>query len=128
MSSTLAASKRPFETKDSIEMSYFGRLGSSQPPDLDDDGVQSPACRWIVKVTHRGILPDGVTEGTIWLFDAVAANSNLFDLDPALNDSTLIPLGLARLAAASRSNRAANRRLLLCSSAKACGVGHENAP
>jgi hypothetical protein len=72
MSSAAASGKRPFETKDSIEMSYFGTLGFSQPPDLDDDGILSPDRRWIVKVTHRGILPDGVTEGRIWLFDAVA--------------------------------------------------------
>jgi hypothetical protein len=70
--SAFADGKRHFDTRDSIEMSYFGTLGFSQPPDLDDDGVLSPDRRWIVKVTHRGVLPEGVTEGTIWLFDAVA--------------------------------------------------------
>ena len=70
--SAFADGKRHFDTRDSIEMSYFGTLGFSQPPDLDDEGVLSPDRRWIVKVTHRGVLPEGVTEGTIWLFDAVA--------------------------------------------------------
>lgn len=64
--------KRHFDTRDSIEMSYFGTLFASQPFDVDDDGVISPDGRWVVKVTHRGVLPQGVTEGTVWLFDAVA--------------------------------------------------------
>jgi hypothetical protein len=54
-SAAFAGGKRPFETRDSIEMSYFGTLISSQAPDLDDDGVSSPDKRWIVKVTHRGV-------------------------------------------------------------------------
>jgi hypothetical protein len=70
-SSAFADGKRPFETRDSIEMSYFGTLGASMPPDVDDDGIMSPDGRWVVKITHRGVLPAGVTEGTLWLFDAL---------------------------------------------------------
>jgi hypothetical protein len=70
--SAVADGKRRFDTRASVEMSYFGTLFASQPFDVDDDGVMSPDGRWVVKVTHRGVLPQGVTEGTVWLFDAVA--------------------------------------------------------
>jgi dipeptidyl aminopeptidase/acylaminoacyl peptidase len=61
--------KRPFEVRDAIEMAYFGTTESSQRDHLPDDGLLSPDGRYIVKVTHRGLLPEGVTEGTIWLFE-----------------------------------------------------------
>src|SRR6202521_4540037 len=67
--SAFADGKRHFDTRDSIEISYFGTLSSSSAPlDIDDDGIVSPDGRWVVKVTHRGVLPEGVTEGTLWLF------------------------------------------------------------
>jgi Prolyl oligopeptidase family len=72
-----ADGKRRFDTRASVEMSYFGTLFASQPFDVDDDGVMSPDGRWVVKVTHRGVLPQGVTEGTLWLFDAVALQRNV---------------------------------------------------
>jgi dipeptidyl aminopeptidase/acylaminoacyl peptidase len=79
-SSTIArAGERPFEVHDSIEMSYFGTLLDSQPDDLDDDGIVSPDGRYVVKVTHRGVLPQGDTEGTIWLFDGVALRRSVND-------------------------------------------------
>src|ERR1700733_6151661 len=65
-----AVQKRRFTSRDSVEMSYFGTLIHSEPLELDDDGIVSPNGRYIVKLTHRGVLPEGVTEGTIWLFDA----------------------------------------------------------
>ncbi len=71
---------RRFEVRDSVEMSYFGTLASSTPNDLDDDGVFSPDGRYFVKVTHRGVLPEGVTEGTIWLFDTAAVEKSLRDV------------------------------------------------
>ena len=71
---------RRFEVRDSVEMSYFGTLASSTPNDLDDDGVFSPDGRYFVKVTHRGVLPQGVTEGTIWLFDTAAVEKSLRDV------------------------------------------------
>jgi hypothetical protein len=76
--SAFADGKRHFETRDSIEMSYFGTLSSSSAPlDIDDDGIVSPDGRWVVKTTHRGILPEGVTEGTLWLFDAQAMKRSI---------------------------------------------------
>jgi dipeptidyl aminopeptidase/acylaminoacyl peptidase len=65
-----AVQKRRFTSRDSVEMSYFGTLIHSEPLELDDDGIVSPNGRYIVKLTHRGVLPEGVTEGTVWLFDA----------------------------------------------------------
>jgi dipeptidyl aminopeptidase/acylaminoacyl peptidase len=65
-----AVQKRRFTSRDSVEMSYFGTLIHSEPLELDDDGIVSPNGRHIVKLTHRGVLPEGVTEGTVWLFDA----------------------------------------------------------
>ena len=70
--SAFADDTRRFDTRASVEMSYFGTLIASQPFDVDDDGVISPDGRWVVKITHRGVLPQGVTEGTLWLFDALA--------------------------------------------------------
>jgi dipeptidyl aminopeptidase/acylaminoacyl peptidase len=60
-------------------MSYFGTLFDAQPDDLDDDGIVSPDGRHVVKVTHRGVLPKGDTEGTIWLFDGVALRRSVND-------------------------------------------------
>ena len=69
--------QRRFEVRDSVEMSYFGTIGDSQPDELDDDGIVSPDGRRVVKVTHRGVLPEGVTEGTIWMFDAPAVERGI---------------------------------------------------
>jgi len=40
--SAFADEKRHFDTRASIEMSYFGTLFASQPFDVDDDGILSP--------------------------------------------------------------------------------------
>ncbi len=61
--------KRPFTVHDSVEMSYFGTVTDSKPAHSYDDGGESPDGRFLVKMTHRGLLPEGVTEGTIWLFN-----------------------------------------------------------
>jgi len=61
--------KRPFTVRDSIEMSYFGTVTESDPRHSLDDGAASPDGRYIVRMTHRGVIADGVTEGTIWIFD-----------------------------------------------------------
>ena len=90
------AAKRPFTVRDSIEMSYFGTLWESQPDDLDDDGIVSPDGRFVVKVTHRGLLPSGVTEGTIWRFDAVAMRQSVNHLNIAVPE----PIPLLRMSAA----------------------------
>lgn len=92
----LDQTKRNFEVRDSVQMSYFGTIASSAPDDLDDDAIASPDGRHLIKLTHRGILPQGATEGTIWLFDAAAIKN-------ALNDSKLglpPPVPLLRMSAA----------------------------
>jgi hypothetical protein len=76
------AEQRRFTVRDSVEMSYFGNIRSSMPDDLDDDGLTSPDGRMTIKVTHRGVLPEGVIRGTIWLFDAAK-------LRAAVNDERL---------------------------------------
>jgi hypothetical protein len=81
-----AVQKRRFTSRDSVEMSYLGTLIHSEPLELDDDGIVSPNGRYIVKLTHRGVLPEGVTEGTVWLFDAAQMERPLFEPDTvALN-------------------------------------------
>ncbi len=64
-----ADEKRPFTVRDSIEMSYFGTVVESNPEHSHGDGTSSPDGRYLVKMTHRGVLPEGVVEGSIWLFD-----------------------------------------------------------
>lgn len=76
------AKKRHFTVRDSVEMSYFGNIRSSMPDELDDDGLTSPDGRMTIKVTHRGVVPEGVTKGTIWLFDTAR-------LRAAVNDQKL---------------------------------------
>ncbi len=70
---------RRFEVHDSVEMSHFGTLADSAPDDLDEDGIVSPDGRYFVKVTHRGVLPAGVTEGTIWLFETQSVQRSIRD-------------------------------------------------
>jgi dipeptidyl aminopeptidase/acylaminoacyl peptidase len=77
-------------------MAYFGTPLASAPDDLDDDGIVSPDGRHFIKVTHRGVLPQGVTEGTLWVFDTTA-------IERAVRDSKLEvpkPIPLARMSAA----------------------------
>ncbi len=94
-----ACEPRRFEVRDSIEMSYFGTRISSAPPDLDEDDVFSPDHRHFVKITHRGVLPQGVTEGTLWLFDTAAMEMNVASPETALTK----PVPLARMSAAVNS-------------------------
>jgi dipeptidyl aminopeptidase/acylaminoacyl peptidase len=91
-SSAVSAAEAPrrFEVRDSVGMSYFGNPASSAPADMDDDGVVSPDGRQFVKVTHRGVLPEGVTEGTIWLFDARSIKRSIRDSN--LNVPKPVPL------------------------------------
>ncbi|RZV39094.1 MAG: hypothetical protein EX272_01355 [Chromatiales bacterium] len=62
-------SLRAFTVSDSVEMSYFGNVYESSPAHSYDDRVVSPDGKHIVVMTHRGVLPAGYSEGTIWLFD-----------------------------------------------------------
>jgi dienelactone hydrolase len=96
--SAFADGKRHFDTRDSIEMSYFGTLSSSSAPlDIDDDGIVSPDGLWVVKVTHRGVLPEGVTEGTLWLFDAQAMRLSISHPRAKVP----IPVPIAKMSAAA---------------------------
>jgi hypothetical protein len=94
-SSVASDTQRRFEVRDSIEMAYFGTPILSAPDDQDDDAVVSPDGRHIVKLTHRGVSPGGVTEGTVWLFDTALTKR-------AIADSKLTPppIPLARMSAA----------------------------
>lgn len=91
------AALRRFTVHDSVEMAYFGNIRSSMPDDLDDDGITAPDGKWTIKVSHRGLLPEGSTEGTIWLFDAT-------QLRISVNDKSIEvpkPSVLARMSAAA---------------------------
>ncbi len=88
---TLAAvsmpdTQRRFEVRDSIEVADFTEAASLSP-----DG------RWLVTVTQRGVLPQGVTEATVCLFDTTAVEQAIRSahLSPAVT-----PAVLARLSAA----------------------------
>jgi dipeptidyl aminopeptidase/acylaminoacyl peptidase len=91
-----SASKRGFTVRDSVEMSYFGTVANYRPDDLDDDGIVSPDGRYAVKLTHRGLLPQGDIEGTIWLFDAPALKRSIIDS----HKSVPSPIPLTRMSAA----------------------------
>jgi dipeptidyl aminopeptidase/acylaminoacyl peptidase len=95
--SARGAALRPFQVRDSVEMSYFGTLASSMPEDLDDDGIVSPDGRHFVKVTHRGMLPAGLTEGTIWLFDTASIRRSIEDTGTEVPK----PSALVRMSAAA---------------------------
>jgi hypothetical protein len=78
--------QRRFEVRDSIEVADFIETGSLSP-----DG------RWLVTVTQRGVLPRGVSEATVWLFDAASIKQALRSARPA---APATPAVLARLSAA----------------------------
>src|ERR1700683_4872749 len=96
--------ERRFEVRDSIEMSHFGTIAYSAPDDLDDDGVVSPDGRYFVKVTHRGVLPKGVTEGTTWLFDTRSIQRSLSN--PELDVPR--PIASARMSATANGGLGIN--------------------
>jgi hypothetical protein len=90
-------SYRHYEVRDTVEMSYFGTIAASTSVDLDDDAISSPDGHHFLKVTHRGVLPQGVTEGTIWLFDTKA-------IQKSVNDPRLVPappVALVRMSTAA---------------------------
>ena len=70
---------RRFTVRDSVQMSYFGNIRNSMADELDEDGITSPDGRWTIKVSHLGVLPEGVTEGPIWLFDARQLRASVND-------------------------------------------------
>jgi dipeptidyl aminopeptidase/acylaminoacyl peptidase len=99
-----AGKARRFTVRDSVEMAYFGNIRASMPDELDEDGITSPDGRWTIKVSHRGLLPEGVTEGTVWLFDARR-------LRAGVNDTSLDvpkPEALATVSAAANGGLGLN--------------------
>lgn len=88
--------KRPFTVQDSVEMSYFGTTYESTPQNSSDDGRASPNGKYFIKLTHRGVLPDGELEGTIWLFAADDIERSLTDTE----HEPAAPAVVARMSAA----------------------------
>jgi dipeptidyl aminopeptidase/acylaminoacyl peptidase len=77
---------RRFTVRDSIAMA-----------DFTEPGVVSPDGRWFITATQRGQLSQGVTEGTIWLFDV----ADVMRRNPKSSISPVPkPVVLARLTAA----------------------------
>ena len=94
--SSESAELRPFTTRDSVKMAYFGNIWNSSLERPYHDGAVSPDGRYALKITHRGVLPHGVTEGTIWLFDVkdvIQAIDNAESAPPA-------PIALTHMSAA----------------------------
>lgn len=87
---------KPFTSRDAAEMAYFGNIFDSSLEQPYDDGALSPDGRYALKVSHRGVLPEGVTEGTLWLFDVDDVVESIRDAGKALP----APLVLARVSAA----------------------------
>jgi dipeptidyl aminopeptidase/acylaminoacyl peptidase len=77
---------RHFEVRDSVELARF-----------TEPGLISPDGEWAVVVTHRGLLPDGDTEATLWLFDAQAIRQLL---EGNRSPASVAPTPLVRMAAA----------------------------
>jgi dipeptidyl aminopeptidase/acylaminoacyl peptidase len=84
LTATAQVPKRPYEVRDSIEMSEFV-----------ERAVFSPDGRWFASVTQRGLLPQGVTEATIWLFDAAEVKRAI-----SRGGAAPVPTPLTRLSAA----------------------------
>jgi len=78
-----AIAARPFEVRDSIQIA-----------DFIEAPVFSPNGRHFVTVTQRGVLPQGVTESTLWLFETAATRRTVAD------DSPIVPIQLASISGA----------------------------
>ena len=91
----LAGEKRPFTVRDSVEMSYFGTVAESSPKYSYHDGAASPDDLYLVQMSHRGTIPEGVTEGTIWLFKTSDVLKSINDRDA----SAPVPSVLVRMSA-----------------------------
>lgn len=88
---TLAATQaldaqRRFEVRDSIELAEF-----------TDGGTLSPDGKWLAVVTQRGVLPEGVTEATIWLCNTELIERAIRSNRPSISHT---PVALVRMSAA----------------------------
>jgi dipeptidyl aminopeptidase/acylaminoacyl peptidase len=88
---------RPFNVRDSVQMSYFGNLSSSVPDLTADDAVISPDGKHILKITHRGDLERGVTEATLWMFEVDQLRGSIRQRSSVVAK----PVPLLRMAAAA---------------------------
>lgn len=87
---------RPFTSRDAAEMAHFNNLAGPRFYRPYDDGNVSPDGRFAIRVTHRGVFPDGVTEGTLWLFDVDRLLKSIENPDEVPPE----PAALARVSAA----------------------------
>lgn len=90
------ADQRPFTSRDAAEMAHFYNLVSYRLYRPYDDGNVSPDGEFAIRITHRGVFPAGVTEGTLWLFDVDRILESIEDPDEVPPE----PIALARMAAA----------------------------
>ena len=81
-----SADQRRFEVHDSVEMSEF-----------TDIGMFSPDGRYYAAVTERGLLPQGVSEATLWLFETSLIRHYVGHQRPEIPPA---PIALARIPAA----------------------------
>jgi dipeptidyl aminopeptidase/acylaminoacyl peptidase len=81
--SVTTAEARPFEVSDSIQIADFVEVPAFSP-----DG------RYFVTVTQRGLLPQGVSEATLWLFESAEVRRTI------AGGSTIVPIALARISGA----------------------------
>ena len=88
--------QRPFTSRDAVEVAYFGNLLRSKLYQTHDDGSVSPGGQSAIQITHRGVLQDGSTEGTLWLFDV----DDLLQSIEKPESNPPEPLALARMSAA----------------------------
>ena len=82
-STRAAPATRPFEVRDSIQIA-----------DFIEAPVFSPDGRHFVTVTQRGVLPRGVTEATLWLFETAEVRRTVAEGSP------IAPMPLARISGA----------------------------
>jgi hypothetical protein len=93
------SNKRRFESRDAVEMAGFS-----------GENYFSPDGRYFVTVTQRGLLPQGVSETTLWLFDVEAIRKSV---DRDSSSDLPAPVPLARLTAAINSGSAVMNRGLI---------------
>jgi hypothetical protein len=80
------AGQRRFAVRDSVEMAEF-----------TDVGWFSPDGRYYVTLTQRGVLPQGVSEATLWLFETSRMRTQV---NAPSSSAVAAPVMLARMSAA----------------------------
>lgn len=93
------AGERRFKVRDSVEMAQF-----------TEQAIFSPDGRYFVTLTQRGLLPRGLSEATLWLFDTSTARHRI---DVGSSSPTIAPIALARLAAAANGGGVLGEGIIL---------------